>query len=269
MNSLKRHLALIIPLLALLFGLESILLVNRAISIHEQKLTENYSIVIASKEELSLPKVQSFIPEASELRVIPTDRLTNDLKKDISKSALDSLQKELPYFYSLKLLDFPNQKRLDKINAALLKINGVTKVESFAKAHSQVYKLLLIIKGSVVIFSVLSAVLSCLLMVKQIEVWKFEHIERMQIMSFLGAPSWMRNSILFKLAIIDSLIATIIGTVVLVYFKDSQLASSIAQTLEVNLNIIKVWGDSLVLLFLSIIISLVSVFFVIIKQKDL
>lgn len=269
MNSLKRHLALIIPLLALLFGLESILLVNRAIATHEQKLAESYSIVIASKEVLTLQKVQSFIREASELTPTATDSLMNDLRKDLSKESVESIQKELPYFYKLRLSTFPDQERLDKIRSTLLKLNGVLKVEAFVKSHSQVYKLLLIIKGSVVIFSVLIALLSALLMVKQIEVWKFEHSERMEIMSFLGAPSWMRNSILFKLAIIDSFIATGLSVVALLYFKDSPLALNIAEALEVTSEIVKVWSDLFILLFSSIVISLVSVAFVILKQKDL
>lgn len=146
MNLLRRHLALIIPLLALLFSLESIMLVNRAVSKHENKLSDSYSIVIASQNALTLDKIQSFIREAKELKAITPDYLMNELKKDLSRESLETLQRELPFFYSLKLSNFPDEGRLQKINTILSKLNGVTKVESFTKSHSQVYKLLLIIK---------------------------------------------------------------------------------------------------------------------------
>ena len=58
MNSLKNHLSLIIPLVALLFALESILLVNRTLSDYESKLGKNYAIVLASNKEL---KLQDFL----------------------------------------------------------------------------------------------------------------------------------------------------------------------------------------------------------------
>ncbi|WP_394908211.1 FtsX-like permease family protein [uncultured Helicobacter sp.] len=269
MSSIKRHLALIIPLLALLFGIESIMLINRSISTHEQKLANSYSIIIASKEALDLQKVQTFVREAEEIKPIAPDYMINELKKELSKDALQSLQKELPLFYSLRLAVFPDKERLEQINSTLLKLSGVTKVESFSKSHSQVYKLLLIIKGSVIVFSILSAILSCLLMVKQIEVWKFEHSERMEIMSFLGAPSWMRNSILFRLAVVDSVLVSVMSLCALHYFKASALASDLANTLEVSTEIIKVWSDSIILLLCSLIISLVCVCFVILKQRDL
>ena len=100
MSSIKRHLALIIPLLALLFGIESIMLINRSISTHEQKLANSYSIIIASKESLDLQKVQTFVREAEEMKPVAPDYMINELKKELSKDALQSLQKELPLFYS-------------------------------------------------------------------------------------------------------------------------------------------------------------------------
>lgn len=81
MNLLKRHLALIIPLLALLFSLESIMLVNRAVTKHENKLSDSYSIVIASKSPLTIDKIESFIREAKELKTITPDYMLNELKK--------------------------------------------------------------------------------------------------------------------------------------------------------------------------------------------
>lgn len=269
MNLLKRHLALIIPLLALLFSLESIMLVNRAVTKHENKLSDSYSIVIASKSPLSIDKIESFIREAKELKTITPDYMLNELKKELSRESLETLQKELPFFYSLKLSVFPDEERLQKINNTLSKLNGVTKVESFTKSHSQVYKLLLIIKSSIVVFASLIAVLSYILMVKQIEIWKFEHSDRMEIMAFLGAPAWMRNGILFRLAFIDSIISTILIVVGTAYLMGYDRMQEILRTLEVTSDIFRAGSDFIILLFTSIFVSIVSVVFVIIKQKDL
>ncbi|WP_334085038.1 cell division protein FtsX [Helicobacter typhlonius] len=269
MSLLRRHLALIIPLLALLFSFESIMLVNRAVSKHENKLSDNYSIVIASRNALTLDKIQSFIREAKELKAVTPDYMMNELRKDLSRESIETLQRELPFFYSLKLSTFPDEERLQKINATLKKLNGVTKVESFSKSHSQVYKLLLIIKSSIVVFASLIAILSYILMIKQIEIWKFEHSDRMEIMAFLGAPAWMRNGILFRLAFIDSIISTIAIITGMTYIIHHNKMQEIMQTLEVTSDIFRIGSDFIILLFTSVLVSIVSVVFVIIKQKDL
>ncbi|RDU61001.1 cell division FtsX domain-containing protein [Helicobacter marmotae] len=269
MNLLRRHLALIIPLLALLFSLESIMLVNRAVNKHENKLSDNYSIVIASKNALTLDKIQNFIREAKEVKAITPDYMMNELKKDLSRQSLETLQRELPFFYSLKLSIFPDEERLQKINATLSKLSGVTKVESFTKSHSQVYKLLLITKTSIVVFASLIAILSYILMIKQIEIWKFEHSDRMEIMAFLGAPAWMRNSILFRLAFVDSIISTIAIITGMAYLINHSKMQEILTTLEVTNDIFRMGSDFIILLFTSIFASIISVVFVIIKQKDL
>ncbi|CUU39246.1 Cell division protein FtsX [Helicobacter typhlonius] len=261
--------ALIIPLLALLFSFESIMLVNRAVSKHENKLSDNYSIVIASQNALTLDKIQSFIREAKELKAVTPDYMMNELRKDLSRESIETLQRELPFFYSLKLSTFPDEERLQKINATLKKLNGVTKVESFSKSHSQVYKLLLIIKSSIVVFASLIAILSYILMIKQIEIWKFEHSDRMEIMAFLGAPAWMRNGILFRLAFIDSIISTIAIITGMTYIIHHNKMQEIMQTLEVTSDIFRIGSDFIILLFTSVLVSIVSVVFVIIKQKDL
>ncbi len=245
------------------------MLVNRAVSKHENKLSDNYSIVIASQNALTLDKIQSFIREAKELKAVTPDYMMNELRKDLSRESIETLQRELPFFYSLKLSTFPDEERLQKINATLKKLNGVTKVESFSKSHSQVYKLLLIIKSSIVVFASLIAILSYILMIKQIEIWKFEHSDRMEIMAFLGAPAWMRNGILFRLAFIDSIISTIAIITGMTYIIHHNKMQEIMQTLEVTSDIFRIGSDFIILLFTSVLVSIVSVVFVIIKQKDL
>ena len=45
-------------------------------------------------------------------------------------------------------------------------------------------------------------------------IWQFQHLERMNIMALFGAPVWLRSAVLFRLSIVDAIIASllVIGT---------------------------------------------------------
>ena len=189
MNSLKNHLSLIIPLVALLFAVESILLVNRTLNDYESKLGKNYAIILASKKELSLESLRNKIAEAQMLSPIDAEIVLERLKNNVTQANLSLLQQSLPYFYSLTLNTYPSDARLIAIQKALESFEEIMRIETFTKSHNQIYQLLLIINGSIMIFSSLIALISLLLMFKQIEIWKFQHIERMEIMTFFwSAP---------------------------------------------------------------------------------
>ncbi len=88
-------------------------------------------------------------------------------------------------------------------------------------------------------------------------------------MAFLGAPAWMRNGILFRLAFIDSIISTIAIIAGMTYLINHDKMQEVFHTLEVTSDIFRMGSDFIILLFTSILVSIVSVVFVIIKQKDL
>ncbi|MGP1449549.1 MAG: cell division protein FtsX [Wolinella sp.] len=268
MNSLKHHLSLIIPLLALLFSLESIILLDRAIKRYEQNLGKSYSIIIASRSELSIDDVRLAVGDAEGLVRISTDGVLEKLKRDISSANLSILQDSLPKFYSLALSRFPDRARLRAIEASLKRLSGVERVESFAKSHDQLYQLLLLLKGGVVIFVTLIAVISLLLMSKQIELWRFEHSERMEIMGYFGAPSWMRNGLLFRLALIDSLIATLFISGGVFYISRDSSVLSLLGDVGLDASIFTLREDSLLLLASGVGISMLSVFVVIAFKRS-
>ncbi len=70
MNTLKKHLAFIIPLVALLFSLECVLFINQAIEQKEKKLIEDYSVVLASTQKLSLELLRQNFSEIIALKEI-------------------------------------------------------------------------------------------------------------------------------------------------------------------------------------------------------
>ncbi|NLU35260.1 FtsX-like permease family protein [Wolinella succinogenes] len=267
MSSLKHHLSLIIPLIALLFSLESIVLIQRAVAGYEANLGKSYSIVIATRKEVSLEEIKRVVKEAEGLKAIAPDAVLEKLQKDISSANLALLKDSLPQFYSLSLDSFPDKSRLGAIDAALKKMNGVERVESFAKSHDQIYRLLLLLKSSVMVFAGLISIISLLLMVKQIEIWRFEHSERMEIMGYFGAPSWMRNGLLFRLALVDSLIAAGIIGAGMIYLSQDPTTLTLIGDVGLDGSIFAPEHDSLLLLLGGVGVSILSVWMVILRPR--
>ena len=60
-------------------------------------------------------------------------------------------------------------------------------------------------------------VVTILLIFKELRIWQFKHSERMNIMGLFGAPAWLRSAVLFRLAIVDALIASLLSFGTFVY----------------------------------------------------
>lgn len=269
MNTLKRHLALIIPLLALLFSLQSILLINRAINIKEDRLLQNYSILIASKQTLTLEDIKKNIENVSILTPLDPAYLLQKFQDYNDEENLKIIKKDLPFFYSIKLSHYPNHKELDSIEQRLKALDSIIHIETFSKTHNQVYKLLFLTKSNILVFASLLGLFSMLLMMRQIQVWRFEHQKRMQIMDLLGASSWLKNKILFKLAFFDSIIASCIILAGSFYLSNLPQTQDIFEDLGIQTNIFNFTQDFFVLAGFAICISFFSVFAIIFSQRKL
>lgn len=265
MNIIKRHLALILPLIGLLFSLQSLLLINRAIASKEDTLVQNYSVLIASLKILNQSDLSPYIKNIKSIEQISSDFLI-DRFKDISDST-EAIRAQLPFFYSIKLARFPNDATLKKIESTLKTLPFVSHYETFSKTHNQVYKLLLFTKTSVVTFSALLFVLSFMLMLRVVQIWRFEHQERILIMTLLGASSWLKHKVLVKLALIDSLISALLISIAILGFKNSG-ANDILQSLGVDSKIFHFQDDFILMLSTALIVSLTCVIMAILfRQK--
>lgn len=267
MNTFKKHISLIIPLLALLFSLQSIILVNRAIVIKEDKLSQSYSILLASEQNLDFNLILRNIKEAKSLDEINPDFLLQKIQQNMTEASIKEIKQGLPFFYSLKLSIFPDEKKLASINSILSKIPSVVKIETFSKTHNQVYRLLYFIKINIWIFGSLITILSIILLIRQIQIWRFEHIKRMEIMTFLGARAWIKNGILFQLAVIDSIITSILITLGTFYLSIQSNFKELLNVLEIQNNIFSFGNDFVVMLVFSICVSVICVFIVIFSQR--
>ncbi|MCQ2779483.1 cell division protein FtsX [Helicobacter pylori] len=95
MNTLKKHLAFIIPLVALLFSLECVLFINQAIEQKEKKLIEDYSVVLASTQKLSLELLRQNFSEIVALKEIDPNYSLEPLQKTLGTDGIKELRKKL------------------------------------------------------------------------------------------------------------------------------------------------------------------------------
>jgi cell division transport system permease protein len=242
-------------------------MIDRGVKEYESKLTNEYTIVVVSQREIKSSEIKKVIPSITNMHEIETGKFIKKLSKNnISQSDLVYLKSSLPSFYKLNLSKFPTSEQLSKIKTKLLGINGITKVETYKKAFEKLYQFLLLTKGASFIFTIFIFVISILLIVKQMEIWAYEHNNRMYIMGLFGAPYWLKSAPLYKLVIIDSIIATILVAIGFLYLPYVADLAKIHHDMGIELRNFSFFTDTLFLLFVSISISVIAVSITIFKQ---
>ena len=109
--------------------------------------------------------------------------------------------------------------------------------------------------------------LGLVLVFKQMRIWLYEHRRRVEIMTLFGAPYWLKSAMLYKLAVIDSIIAT---TLVIVFYAVFPALPSFQSAIfaigfdQPNLNL---FSDALILFGASISISIVAVSLVMLLSR--
>ena len=260
MSSLKSHLALISALVFILISIFLFRLFSNILTNYEKTILNNYSIVIVSNEEIS----QLSLEEIEEIKKIDITHQIDQIKKRFPTLSLDKVK--LPFFYKLQLNTLPSPKRLNKIENILKSYPFIKRVLTYRSSQTKIYNLLMLLKIITYIFMVVIAVLGFLLIVKQLEVWKLEHNERMYIMELFGAPFWFRGASLFKIAFVDSIIALGISIFLIFYIVNNDFYRAILKDLDIFIetNFYKEIG---ILFIISILISLFSSLLVILNNK--
>lgn len=266
MKSIKAHFGVIVSLIGLLFSIEFSLFVNTLVKEYEKIIKDEYSIVLVSKKELDLNKIN--LDEVEVLNEIDPSNMLKDLENKVSKEALLKVRQNLPKFYSVNLNFFPSNEELDFIHEKLQKVDGVSKVEIFAKSHSNIYKLLLFIKSLVFSFSVLIAILGIMLMLKQMKIWIFEHKNRIEVMNLFGAQYLTKSLFLYKLAFLDSLIAAFLVSAFFFFLPNFAIYQNFISTISVPL-VYTLTTDQILFLFgFSLGIAIICATFVMLSIKE-
>jgi len=260
MNSLKSHLTLILALIAIMLSIFLFRIFSNIMHLYQKNIVNNYSIVVVSTK----PLTSLDIPQISSINPVNINSEIKRLKEKYKNIDFSNLQ--IPFFYRLKLKNFPSPNQLQQIKQELQSYDFIKKVMTKSSSQTKIYNLLILLKTTSKVFMILIAILGFLLILKQLEVWKLLHSERMYIMELFGAPFWFKGAALFKIAFIDSIISLIIATGLIFFITNSFLFKHIINELHINFHINYI-NEITLLIITSFLISFISSIIVIIGKK--
>jgi cell division transport system permease protein len=260
MNSLKSHISLILALISILISVFLYITFSQILQKYQKNIVNNYSIAVVSDKPIDKLNIK----EVEKIEPINIDDYIKKLKHNFQN--IDFSNIKFPYFYSIKLKTLPSPNRLKQIENYLYKLPFIKRVLTYRSSQTKIYNLLFLLKIISNAFMIIVGILGFLLIIKQLEVWKFEHSERMYIMELFGAPFWFRGAALFKIAFIDSFISFLITISMIYYLSHSAIFNEIIKDLSIDYSLN--YSDiSLKLFVISLFISIFSSIIVVIGRK--
>lgn len=259
MRSINSHFSIIISVFVLLFSFQFASLVSTVVEEYSQKMINDYSIVVVASVELKEDELIAAVPQVRSLEEISSKKILDRLKNDMSSKNLSLLQVALPKFYSLKLGQFPDGKTIEIIKEKLLSHSSITRVETFAKTHDKIFKIFLLLKAMMYIFTGFIAFIAVLLIFKQIRIWTYEHSRRMSIMTLFGASFFMKSAMLYRMTLVDSLISAFLVCSVYVTAPHIALVEEFAKEIDVTIPEFDLFYDGGLLVGVALLFSLLSV----------
>lgn len=268
MKSVKNHLSLVIALLSILFSIQVFIIVERSIDAYKVNLANNYSVIAVSKKSLTNSDFTAINKIISNAQELSPDAVIKRLSSDIKSTNVELLKLTLPKFYKLNLAYYPSTQEVKKLRSDLLESGSITKVEDFSQSHDTTYKLLLLFKNVVSLFSAVVLVVTVLLIFKELRIWQYKHNERMSIMGLFGAALWLRSAVLFRLAIVDALIASFLAFGVFVYLSSSAWVIEQLKNIGIDIVIFNPIDDFLIILGVAISISILLASLIVLGHKE-
>lgn len=268
MKSVKNHLSLIIALLSILFSIQVFMIVDRSIAAYKEKLASNYSVIIVSEKRLTnkiILGINNIIEDVSQLK---PDNVIERFNKGMDNKNIELLKLTLPKFYKLKLKYFPTPKEINRLRKNLLDNYYINRVEDFSHNHDTTYKLLLLFKGVISVFSVSMLVVTVLLIFKELRIWQFKHTERMNIMGLFGAPAWLRSAVLFRLAIVDALISSALIFMVFYYISINEWIIRQFNDIGISVIIFDYTNDFAILTSVAVVLSILLASLIVLGHKE-
>lgn len=264
MRSIKTHFGVVFSLIGLIFSIQFCILTNEIMRGYEILLSKNYKIIVSSKFELKNEDFKN-LDGFKKIESINLNNFLQNLNGKVSQNTIKNLSEKLPKFYSMELLFFPNSDELNKIQEKIEKNSKIDKIEVFTKTHDSIYKILISLKFVIYTFAFIVIVLGTMLILKQIRIWIFEHKERIEIMTLFGASFIYKSSKLYKMAIFDSIISSLVVAILFYILPDFEITKEILNTLNLQFIYINLFELFAKLFGISLIISILAVSFVMIK----
>ncbi len=267
MKFIKSHLMFIFPLVAILLGLEFYLVFDRTTDTYEKGLKEGYSMLVVTKKPMELSSFKALNKHISSSENIERKNIVSEIVKGVSKNSSKEILSSLPYFYNVGLDEYLHTSNIEMIKKDLELDTNIKKVETFGSSYNSSYKLFSFIKLTLKVFIIFMAVVSLFLIIKQMEIWKYAHRERMQVMEIFGAPLMLRSGVLFKVAIADAFIATILTSALFFYVKFQWAAQSGIDIMMQNQEELFKLTDIGILLGSALFIVVIAVYSVVFSSK--
>ena len=107
-----------------------------------------------------------------------------------------------------------------------------------------------------------------LLILKEMRIWQFQHHERMSIMAMFGAPMWMRSAVLFRLAIVDAILASLLAIATFVYADFVKVGASQLKEIGVDVILFDPLIDSLMIIGVALSLSITLATLIVIGHKE-
>jgi len=257
----------ILPLMAILLGIEFFMVFDRTTHSYEEKLKEGYSMLVVAKKPMDLAAMQALNPHIGNVEKIKRQKIVSEVAKGVTKDVEKNILAALPYFYSVGLDSYMHTSGLEKIKQDLEADKNIKKVETFGSSYSSAYRLFAFIKFTLKLFIGFMGVVSLFLIIKQMEIWKYAHEERMQVMEIFGAPLMLRSGVLFKVAIMDAFAATLFTSGIFLYIKFVWAAQSGIDVIMQKQEHLFRMTDMAILLGSSLLIVIIAVYSVVFSSK--
>ncbi|WP_294956519.1 cell division protein FtsX [Sulfurovum sp.] len=267
MKFIKNHLMFILPLMAILLGIEFYLVFDRTTNSYEKGLKEGYTMFVVSKKPMTLSAFKALNTHIESFEAIKRKDVVSDIVKGISKNNEKAILKALPFFYNVGLDAYVNTVELDKIKADLEANANIERVETFGNSYRSAYKLFAFIKFTLKLFIGFMGIVSLFLIIKQMEIWKYAHKQRMQVMEIFGAPLMLRSGVLFKVAVTDAIVATLITAMIFLYIKFEWAAKSGIDIIVKNKENLFRMSDMGILLGAALVIVIIAVYSVVFSSS--
>jgi cell division transport system permease protein len=136
----------ILPLMAILLGIEFYLVFDRTTDSYERGLKEGYTMLVVTKAPAELSDFKALNEHISSSEKIKRKEIVAEIAKGVSKSSSKEIIEALPYFYNVGLDSYLNTSGLEKIKSDLEADKNIKKVETFGSSYSSAYRLFAFIK---------------------------------------------------------------------------------------------------------------------------
>ena len=160
---------------------------------------EEYELLVSTLNKLPILK-ETLKKETEDLKssrqkMYEKKRLVNELQTELASR--DS---------KIKKID----SNIKEIKQKLLSKNSITKVEIFSKNHDQIYSILLMTQNIIYVLFGIVILFSLIILSKHIQIWFYEHHERISIMRLHGASTIYCAMPLINVAILSALFSSTI-----------------------------------------------------------